>query len=359
MRQTAISACLLLCVFAALPGAAVDEPLVIPLWPGKVPGHAGIAGQEKTFELQVKGKPYHVAGKPTRWLTNVSKPTLTVYRPAKDKNSGVAMLICPGGGYHNLGWDVEGEEVAAWLNSIGVAGVILKYRCPRRPSDVKGEPPLGPLMDAQRAVSLVRGRAKELGIDPAKIGIVGFSAGGHLAGATATNFEKRAYEPVDAIDKTSCRPDFAVMLYSGYFRVKDQLSPTIRTPAGIPPLFIVHATDDPISDVDHSITMYRAMKRAVLRSRCIFTPREATASACARSITLARAGSAPVPTGCASRDFSNRPPGNRSVVPTENAASAVWHRSQGTAVGEKCGTDRMRGDQPGHLRSNLAAERPL
>ncbi len=251
--------------------AEQDRPLVIDLWPGKAPGDAGITGEEKFFELQVGGKPYQVGGKPTKWLTNVTKPTITVYRPAKDKDTGAAMLICPGGGYHNLGWDVEGEEVAAWLNSIGMTGIILKYRCPRRAGDVKGVPPLGPLKDAQRAVSLVRSKAKEWGIDPAKIGMVGFSAGGHLVGATATNFEKRAYEPIDDVDKLSCRPDFAVMLYSGYFSPKlddknkkdaPELSPTIRVAAGTPPLFLVHATDDPISNVEHSVTMYLAMKRA-------------------------------------------------------------------------------------------------
>src|SRR5438045_9636103 len=130
------------------------------------------------------------------------------------------MLICPGGGYHNLGWDVEGEEVAAWLNSLRITGVILKYRCPRRPGDVKGVPPLGPLKDAQRAVSLVRSRAKEWGIDPAKIGMVGFSAGGHLVGATATAFEKRPYAAIDDIDKRSCRPALAIRRYSAYVRPK-------------------------------------------------------------------------------------------------------------------------------------------
>jgi acetyl esterase/lipase len=243
------------------------DPLTLDLWPGKVPGDVGIAGEEKYIELKVDGKTYEVGGKPTKWLTNVSKPAIYVYPAAKDKATGVAMLICPGGGYHNLGWDVEGEEVAAWLNSIGVTGVILKYRCPRRPGDVKGEPPLGPLLDAQRAVSLVRSKAEEWGIDPKKIGMVGFSAGGHLVGATATNFDRRAYEPTDDIDKISCRPDFGVMLYSGYFQYKDKdgqegLSPTIHTPAGIPPLFMVHNTDDTISDVANTVTMYQAMKRA-------------------------------------------------------------------------------------------------
>lgn len=242
-----------------------DQLLVVDLWPGKPPGDVGIAGAEKVFELQVKGQPYLVGGKPTKWVTNVSKPTLTVFPAPKDKNTGIAMLICPGGGYHNLGWDVEGEEVAAWLNSLGMTGIILKYRCPRREGDVKGVPPAGPLKDAQRAVSLVRGKAKDWGIDPRKIGMVGFSAGGHLVGATATNFDRRAYEAADDIDKLSCRPDFAVMLYSGYFRVpgeKDDLSPTIRTPVDIPPLLLVHAGDDAISDVEHSVTMYQAMRRA-------------------------------------------------------------------------------------------------
>lgn len=265
MKRLAPTLPLLVCLLVAWPGGAAEKPLVLDVWPGKaVDDDAGTIGAEKFIELKVGGKAYEVAGKPTRWLTNVTRPSLTVYRPARDRDTGVAMLICPGGGYHNLGWDVEGEEIAAWLNSAGITGIILKYRCPRRPGDVKGEPPLGPLKDAQRAVSLVRSKAQEWGIDPAKIGMVGFSAGGHLVGATATNFDRRAYEPIDAIDKISCRPDFAVMLYSGYFKVKEreELSPTIRMTAGTPPLFLVHATDDPVSVVDHSVTMYLAMKRA-------------------------------------------------------------------------------------------------
>ena len=262
MKRIAASLALMLCLCSAWAQPPAVKPLVVDLWPGKPPDDAGIAGDEKVFELKIGGKTYEVGGKPTQWVTNVTKPTLTIYRPAKDKDTGVAMLICPGGGYHNLGWDVEGEEVAAWLNAKGMTGIILKYRCPRRAGDVKGEPPIGPLKDAQRAVSLVRGKAKEWGIDPQKIGMVGFSAGGHLVGATATNFEKRAYEPMDEIDKFSCRPDFGVMLYSGYFKVQDGLSPTIRLPANIPPLFIVHASDDKISDAEHSVTMYLAMKRA-------------------------------------------------------------------------------------------------
>ncbi len=258
----------LLSVAAAMLLAARAEagagPLVLALWPGAVPGDVGIKGAEKFIELKVNGKPYEVAGKPTRWLTNVTRPTLTVYRPAPDQNTGMAMIVCPGGGYHNLGWDVEGEEVAGWLNSIGITGIILKYRCPRRPGDVAGEPPAGPLIDAQRAVRLVRGKAREWGIDPARIGMVGFSAGGHLAGAAAVNFDRRTYEPVDDLDRLSCRPDFAVMLYSGYLKAKDRDAPAadLHITAKAPPILLIHATDDPISAVDHSVVMYLALKRA-------------------------------------------------------------------------------------------------
>jgi acetyl esterase/lipase len=264
MKRSAGAVALLIGLFAAGPAAA-QTPTVVNVWPGKpADDNADSIGAEKFFELKVGGKPYHVGGKPTKWLTNVTTPTLTIYRPAKERDTGAAVLIAPGGGYHNLGWDVEGEEIAAWLNSIGVTGIILKYRCPRRPGDVKGVPPIGPLKDAQRAVSLVRSKAKEWGIDPNRIGIAGFSAGGHLAGATATNFDRRSYEPIDAIDKVSCRPDFAIMCYSGYFwpKEKGELSPTVRTPADAPPLYFVHASDDAISDVEHSVRFYLALKRA-------------------------------------------------------------------------------------------------
>jgi acetyl esterase/lipase len=252
---------LLVCLFVTRPALPAEKPLVLDVWPGKVPGdNAATIGEEKFIDIQ--GAPG------IKWLTNVTRPTLTVYRPDKDRDTDpaagarAAALICPGGGYHNLAWDREGEEVAEWLNSLGMTGIILKYRCPRRPGDVKGEPPAGPLKDAQRAVSLVRSKAKEWGIDPRRIGMIGFSAGGHLVGSTATNFEHRTYEPIDDVDKASCRPDFGIMAYSGYFKVKDGLSPTVRTPATTPPLFFVHASDDPVSEVEHSVTFYLALRRA-------------------------------------------------------------------------------------------------
>jgi acetyl esterase/lipase len=247
--------------FVTIP-AYTAEPLVVDLWPGKVPGDVGIKGQETS---RIHQSP--LVG-PTKLITNVTKPTLTIYQPVREKNTGTAMVICPGGGYWDLYWELEGEEVAAWLNSVGMTGIILKYRCPRRPGEVKGEPALGPQLDAQRAVSLVRSRAAEWGIDPKRIGMVGFSAGGHLALATATNFAKRLYEPIDAIDKVSCRPDFAVMCYSGYLKAKDkdEIRPAIHIPADTPPIFLAHASDDKESYggslSENSAIMYLALKRA-------------------------------------------------------------------------------------------------
>ncbi len=233
-----------------------DGPLVLAVWPGKVPGDYGTIGEEGFRP------PSTAPTKDAKWLTNVTKPTITVFRPAKDKNTGAAMLICPGGGYWNLAWDLEGEEVAAWLNRAGITGIVLKYRVPRRPGQPEELPAPGPLLDAQRALSLVRSRAAEWRIDPHRIGIVGFSAGGHLALATGTNFDRRAYEPMDDIDKVDCRPDFVVSVYPGYLEANGVLASYIRIPAGTPPVFLVHASDDTMSNAENSVVMYLALKRA-------------------------------------------------------------------------------------------------
>jgi acetyl esterase/lipase len=253
-----IGIAMLVSLSLACPAMGADDPLVVPVWPGKVPGDYGEIGPER-IRL-----PAESPTKDAKWLTNVTKPTLTIYRPPKDKNTGVAMLVCPGGGYWNLAWDLEGEEVAAWLNSVGITGIILKYRVPRRPGQPELLPAPGPLLDAQRAVSLVRSRAKEWDIDPNKIGMVGFSAGGHLVLATATNFDKRGYDPIDAVDKISCRPDFVVAVYPGYLVAKETgaLSSFMRIPAGTPPVMLVHASDDTVAGAENSAVMYLALKHA-------------------------------------------------------------------------------------------------
>jgi acetyl esterase/lipase len=264
MKRIATTVSLVAWFCVAWPAAGADKPEVIELWPGKAPDETASIGAER-FRLSPKLSRKEVeVTEPTKMVTNVTKPTITIYRPAKDKDTGAAMLICPGGGYWNLYWQLEGEEVAAWLNSLGVTGIILKYRVPRRPGEPKGEPARRPLQDAQRAVSLVRSKARYWGIDPKRIGVVGFSAGGHLAVATATSFAKRTYEPIDDIDKISCRPDFAVLVYSGYLKAKDkdELAPGLHVPAGTPPIFIAHGGDDIVSNPDHSVIMYLALKRA-------------------------------------------------------------------------------------------------
>ena len=242
--------------------AIAAEPIVVDVWPGKTPDDIGISREEKSriHDTRYVG--------PTKLVTNVTKPTLTIYSPARDQNTGTAMIICPGGGYWDLFWELEGEEVAAWLNAHGMTGIILKYRVPRRPGETRGEPPLGPQLDAQRAMSLVRSRAAEWGINPARIGTIGFSAGGHLAFATATNFEQRLYDRIDAVDEVSPRPDFAVLCYSGYLkeRDKDEIRSGLRIPANTPPIFLTHASDDNEklggSNAENSAFMYIALKRA-------------------------------------------------------------------------------------------------
>jgi acetyl esterase/lipase len=256
MRRVGIALAAAVALGYALPGSAAEKPQVIDVWPGKAPGEKGDVGEEKVTQNKPGEKPF-------KNITNVTHPTLTVYRPAKDKDTGAAVVVAPGGGYNNLAFDKEGEEVAEWLNTLGVTGVVLKYRVPRRPGDPKDAPPVQALMDAQRAVSLVRGKAKDWGIDPKRVGMLGFSAGGHLTAWAATNFDKRAYDPIDEVDKVSCRPDFAVLVYPGgvVVRDKDELAPEIRVTKTTPPCFFAHAGDDRVRP-ENSAVMYLALKKA-------------------------------------------------------------------------------------------------
>jgi acetyl esterase/lipase len=244
--------------------APADGPQVIELWPGKPPEGQGTIGAERVHLSKPVDRKQVEVMEPTRLITNVTKPTITIIKPPKEKAVGTAVIVCPGGGYWDLYWQLEGEEVADWLNSLGITAILLKYRVPRSPDEPKGEPARRPLQDAQRAVSLVRSRAKELGINPERIGMVGFSAGGHLAIATATSFNKRTYPAIDEIDKVSCRPNFAMPIYSGYLKAKDkdELSPGLHVPPGTPPIFLAHGGEDIVSSPENSVLMYQALKRA-------------------------------------------------------------------------------------------------
>ena len=229
----------------------------IQLWPKKIPSPLAVPGPEKV-EL-VKDK--LVAGKTWNYVTNVSKPTMTVY-PPEGKNTGAAVIVFPGGGYQILAIDLEGTEICQWLNSKGITAVLLKYRVPN-----KGSYPKSPvaLQDAQRAIRLVRSRAKELKIDPHKIGVIGFSAGGHLVAATSTQFNKQIYPPFDAIDRLSARPDFAIAIYPGHLwidRQKFQLNPAVPVTKNTSPTFLLQAEDDKVDPPEHSLVYYRALKKA-------------------------------------------------------------------------------------------------
>jgi acetyl esterase/lipase len=258
MRLTAIGLGMVFVIGLASIGLTADAPdaKTIDLWPGTAPGENGTIGEEQT-KTRGEGDSKVVTS-----ITNVTKPTITVSRPDRDKNTGVAIVVCPGGGYNNLAWEHEGTMVARWLNSIGVTAAVLKYRVPRRPDTPKEQQPVQALMDAQRALSLVRSRADEWGIDPKKVGIMGFSAGGHLGAWASTNYDKRAYDAVDAADKVDIRPDFAVLIYPGAVtrRGTDQINDNIRITSQTPPTFLACATDDGLAE--SNVALYLALKRA-------------------------------------------------------------------------------------------------
>ncbi|MDB6171856.1 MAG: Xylanase [Chthoniobacteraceae bacterium] len=250
----------LVIAFAALAMTSLgaQTPVAFPLWTGDVPGEKGDIGEEIDTTKPTEGT---VAGKRVIRLGNVSKPTVTIYPAPHDKDTGTAVLVCPGGGYNILAMDLEGTEVCEWLNSIGVTGVLLKYRVPARKG---GERYAAPLQDVQRALGLVRSRAKEWNITADRIGVLGFSAGGHLAAALSNNYEERSYSPLDEADKVSCRPDFAVLIYPAYLTRKeegDAISPELKITAKTPPTFLVQTEDDGVR-VENSLYYYLALKKA-------------------------------------------------------------------------------------------------
>jgi acetyl esterase/lipase len=288
-----------LCVVFAFGGQSAQTPAwqpspghtQVPIWPGAAPDAQPVAGPENDTATVTESP---VAGRPWLQVRNVVRPTMTVYSP-KAKNTDAAVIVFPGGGYQILAIDLEGTEVCDWLTSKGITCVLLKYRVPGGGGYAKSAPypksgpyPESPmaLEDAQRTVGLVRFHATEWHIDPHKIGVLGFSAGGHLSAAISTHFEKRLYPAVDAADKESCRPDFAVAIYPGHLSLSaaqwdaDQgarkfvlhspatadkdlgLNPDIPVGHQTPPTFLLQAEDDHVDNVNDSLAYYIALKKA-------------------------------------------------------------------------------------------------
>jgi len=238
----------------------------VVIWPDTPPNEQPVPGTEYVETT----KHEMVAGKPYVWVSNIARPTMTVYSP-EAKSTGVAVVVFPGGGFEGLAIDLEGTEVCDWLTSKGVTCVLLKYRVPSLPYDwhCKCRPndlatSTLALEDAQRTMGLVRLHAAEWHINPHKIGVLGFSAGGYLVAEISTAFQRRLYAPRDAADKESCRPDFAVAVYPGHLRAGKAygLNANVPVTRQTPPTFLVQAEDDNIDGVDQSVTYYVALKKA-------------------------------------------------------------------------------------------------
>jgi acetyl esterase/lipase len=218
-------------------------PKVVDLWPGIAPGEKGDIGPEGDMTKPNEGL---VAGRRVMRIGNVSKPSMTIFKAAPDKDTGATVVIFPGGAYHILAWDLEGTEVAEWLNKNGVNAIVVKYRVPKREGL---ENYTAALQDAQRAVGLARANAKEWGIDPDRIGILGFSAGGHLSASLAAHTTERTYPKVDSADDASCAPNFVLLIYPAYLSIKeegDKINPSVAVTPKHPKTFMVIAQNDPV-----------------------------------------------------------------------------------------------------------------
>jgi len=238
----------------------------VPLWPGAAPGTRPGPDSESL------GTAASVAGAPWYYVSKVSRPTLTVYSP-QGENTGAAVLVFPGGGYQILAIDLEGSEVCDWLTARGITCILLKYRVPRSGPSWQADHkyinphPAPALQDAQRAMGMVRQHAAEWHIDANKIGVLGFSAGGHLVAAISNDYQRRSYAPVDDADQLSCRPDFAVAVYPGHLWLPDdriplKFNPDIHVTAHTPPTILIQAETDSVDNVNQSLVYYIALKNA-------------------------------------------------------------------------------------------------
>ena len=242
-----------------------------PIWPnGKMPD-ALPNSKPESVTISKEG----VAGKSVTVVWDVTQPTITIYSP-KTNNTGAAVIVFPGGGFHGLAIDLEGTEICEWLASQGITGVLLKYRVPNSGPNWNDDckchvQPKAPtaLEDAQRTISLIRANSKKWHINPNKIGVIGFSAGGFMVADVSTHFNKRAYTAIDATDNYSSRPDFAIALYPGHMSKNPdtdknslELNPNIHFTKDTPPTFLLQAENDPMDTVNYSLIYYIGLKNA-------------------------------------------------------------------------------------------------
>jgi acetyl esterase/lipase len=237
----------------------------VPIWPRAAPDEQPVPGPEN---LKKTEKDELVAGEPYLYIENISRPTMTIY-PPMGKNTGAAVVVFPGGGFQILAIDLEGTEVCEWLTAKGITCVLLKYRVPSAPYDWQCDCrkddhsiSVPSLQDAQRTVKLVRFHAADWHINPQKIGVIGFSAGGYLVAEVSTNFKHELYRPVDAADKETSRPDFAIAIYPGHLATKNGLNPNVPVSRETPPTLLVQAEDDHVDGVKQSLVYYAALKDA-------------------------------------------------------------------------------------------------
>jgi acetyl esterase/lipase/lysophospholipase L1-like esterase len=232
----------------------LPEPIVLPLWPEKVPGET--TDQEESLQPD--------KGDQIMRVTHVSKPTLAVYKAPNQRNPVGAVMVCPGGGYNILAYDLEGTEIAEWLNSIGMTAVVLKYRVPQNRE--------GAIQDAQRGLGLIRSNAKAWGINPDHVGVLGFSAGGHLSASLSTHYSQRLYTAIDGADALSCRPDFTVLVYPAYLGTPEwDLRDDIPVTQDTPPAFIVQTQDDKRL-VPSSLAYYKGLSQVGVQAELHLFP---------------------------------------------------------------------------------------
>ena len=235
---------------------AQNSPIV--LFPGNAPGETTQLIERADRDSGKTG------GESVLRIMNVGEPTITYYPAPKETASGSAVVVCPGGGYNLLAYDLEGDEVCEWLNELGITAVLLKYRVPRREGREKHE---APLQDAQRAIGYVRAHAEAYSINPARIGVMGFSAGAHLSATVSNNFSRRTYSLVDASDRVSCRPDFCLLIYPAYLDADTfRIAPELKVSPQTPPTLLIQAEDDK-SYINSSLFYYYALKEAGVPAR--------------------------------------------------------------------------------------------